>query len=401
MRAATSASVANASASPHSSDPKIHNHRPHDSKHFCRRVQLSPSPIDYVYDGLNVALAYNGSTSVSSLLGLDLDELYLENLGGVQSSLLKDALGSTVALTGTTQTVTDTYSYEPYGGATHTFGTSINGYLFAGQAYDFTNLYFMRNRYYLPALGRFISRDPAGLRGGVNPYIYAGDNPISLKDPTKMDWGFGGDPPGDGDGADGGDGDGYDDAGGGDDGFGIDGGDDPGAPDPGSEGGDNGSSPGDTSGIPNLGGPSDYANQGCCTVENGQGYYGRGYGYGPEEAGAGYTVGGPGVGGGPIHGPRMAPAGGPIGPSPTPVPDCGQQCWNDYGAILLKACGEVGVAGGAGSCALACTPTLLGGPGAYGGCFGTCGTYVGIGISACAGAATIRYFQCKSACGGR
>src|SRR5271163_4323225 len=78
-----------------------------------------------------------------------------------------------------TQSATDTYNYEPYGAYTHTLGASVNGYLFARQSYDFnSNLYFMRNRYYLPAIGRFISRDPAGLGAGVNPYICAGDNPI-------------------------------------------------------------------------------------------------------------------------------------------------------------------------------------------------------------------------------
>jgi RHS repeat-associated protein len=96
--------------------------------------------------------------------------------------VLKDALGSTVGLTGPTQTVTGLYSYEPYGASTHTYGTSINGYLFAGQPYDFNNLYFMRNRYYLPSIARFISRDPAG--GGVDPYVYAGDDPIDFSDPT-------------------------------------------------------------------------------------------------------------------------------------------------------------------------------------------------------------------------
>ena len=42
----------------------------------------------------------------------------------------------------------------------------------------------MRNRYYLPAIGRFISRDPSGLGGGTNMYAYAGDDPANFSDPT-------------------------------------------------------------------------------------------------------------------------------------------------------------------------------------------------------------------------
>ena len=44
----------------------------------------------------------------------------------------------------------------------------------------------MRGRYYAPAIGRFISRDPAGFAGGFNLYEYAGDRPTNLTDPTGL-----------------------------------------------------------------------------------------------------------------------------------------------------------------------------------------------------------------------
>jgi uncharacterized protein RhaS with RHS repeats len=44
----------------------------------------------------------------------------------------------------------------------------------------------MRSRYYSPAIGRFISRDPAGLAGGINLYAYAGDSPTNFTDPTGL-----------------------------------------------------------------------------------------------------------------------------------------------------------------------------------------------------------------------
>ena len=147
------------------------------------------STLGYVDDGSDVALAYNGSTSIGSLLGLGLDELFQLNFNGtLQSSVLKDPLGSVVGLSGSAKTITDLYQYEPYGASTHTSGTSLNNYQFAGQANDFNNLYFMRNRYYLPAIGRFISRDPAGLGGGTNMYAYAGDDPVNFSDPTGLEF---------------------------------------------------------------------------------------------------------------------------------------------------------------------------------------------------------------------
>lgn len=41
-----------------------------------------------------------------------------------------------------------------------------------------------RARFYDPQLGRFISEDPIGLEGGVNPYVYAENDPINLSDPS-------------------------------------------------------------------------------------------------------------------------------------------------------------------------------------------------------------------------
>jgi uncharacterized protein RhaS with RHS repeats len=47
-------------------------------------------------------------------------------------------------------------------------------------------LYHYRARYYGPEVGRFISEDPIGLRGGVNPYAYAGGNPARFRDPLGL-----------------------------------------------------------------------------------------------------------------------------------------------------------------------------------------------------------------------
>ena len=49
-------------------------------------------------------------------------------------------------------------------------------------------MYFMRARYYDPATGRFISRDPVEgaqtMPQSQNPYAYAMNNPINLSDPS-------------------------------------------------------------------------------------------------------------------------------------------------------------------------------------------------------------------------
>jgi RHS repeat-associated protein len=45
------------------------------------------------------------------------------------------------------------------------------------------NLYYYRNRWYDPQEGRFISEDPIGLKGGINPYAYVENNSLKFIDP--------------------------------------------------------------------------------------------------------------------------------------------------------------------------------------------------------------------------
>ena len=57
-----------------------------------------------------------------------------------------------------------------------------------GQQYDEeSGLYYNRHRYYNPELGRYITQDPIGLKGGWNLYSYAFSNPIKFIDPRGLD----------------------------------------------------------------------------------------------------------------------------------------------------------------------------------------------------------------------
>jgi len=62
-----------------------------------------------------------------------------------------------------------------------------NTYGFHGHQVDpETGFIYMRNRYYDPDMGRFISADPMGYFDGPNPYQFAGNSPYNYGDPLGL-----------------------------------------------------------------------------------------------------------------------------------------------------------------------------------------------------------------------
>jgi RHS repeat-associated protein len=103
------------------------------------------------------------------------------------STLLPEALGSTVALGDNTGTLQTQYTYEPFGYATTTGAASASTYKYTGREDDGSGLYYYRARYDHPRLQRFIAEDPIGFRGGdFNLYAYVGNNPMRLRDPLGL-----------------------------------------------------------------------------------------------------------------------------------------------------------------------------------------------------------------------
>jgi RHS repeat-associated protein len=137
----------------------------------------------------------SSDAATANLLGLGVDQTFSRSLvGGATSSLLTDALGSTIALADQTGAAQTTYTYEPFGAVTQAGAANTNPFRFTGREDDgATGLYSCQARYYPPALSRFISEDPLGYSGGPDPnlYAYVGNAPTMLVDPFGLDPGGG------------------------------------------------------------------------------------------------------------------------------------------------------------------------------------------------------------------
>jgi RHS repeat-associated protein len=156
---------------------------------FGRRASKSfeGTTTSFLYDDLNLVQELESEIPSGNLLtGLDVDE-YLTNADSSNnvSTLLADALGSTIGLVGAAQRIQTSYTYQPFGGTSAEGSTNGNSYQFSGRENDGTGLYFYRTRYYSPSLQRFIGQDPIGFAAGdPNLYGYALSNPVTLKDPS-------------------------------------------------------------------------------------------------------------------------------------------------------------------------------------------------------------------------
>jgi RHS repeat-associated protein len=149
---------------------------------------ISSTTTNYLYDGANSVQELSGTTPTANILGgLGIDEVFTRTDSTATANFLKDALGSTIALTDPSVSSLATYAYEPFGNTTVTSGSSANSYEYTGRENDGTGLQFNRARYYSPTLQRFISEDPTGIAGGINVYAYAGNNPLSFTDPFGTD----------------------------------------------------------------------------------------------------------------------------------------------------------------------------------------------------------------------
>jgi RHS repeat-associated protein len=95
--------------------------------------------------------------------------------------------GSVLGLFNASNQIVNRYRYDPWGRSELASEQVSNAIRYAGRYRDWgTGLDYNRHRWYDAHTGRFISQDPLGLAGGVNPYAYAGNAPFDHTDPYGL-----------------------------------------------------------------------------------------------------------------------------------------------------------------------------------------------------------------------
>jgi RHS repeat-associated protein len=167
------------------SGPAVSGASSYDARGRRVRKETNGAATIYQYDGQDIVTETLAGSSTGYLHGPQPDEPLVR---GTSEFYLRDALGSTLALSDPTGSLTTRYTYEPFGRSQADGPASPNPFQFTGREHDGSlGLYHYRLRVYSPSQHRFLSQDPLGLLGGTNAYRYVFNNPVRLTDPWGLD----------------------------------------------------------------------------------------------------------------------------------------------------------------------------------------------------------------------
>ena len=186
----------------------------HQSRRIYKTV-VNSSILSYIslftYDGWNliqeVSTNLTSSTISTNLYvwGLDLSGS-LQGAGGVGGLLsvcncsvgsqnqyypLADANGNITEYINTNGTVVAHYEYDAFGNTSASSGTMDDDFVFrfSSKYLDAeTGFYYYGYRYLDPPTGRWLSRDPIGIKGGLNEVGFVGNDAVYYVDTIGAEW---------------------------------------------------------------------------------------------------------------------------------------------------------------------------------------------------------------------
>lgn len=148
---------------------------------------VTTGAIDYAYDQEHRLIAETKGSTVQHTAYLDGQPLSRIDGASANSPIVyfhNNHLGAPQIVSDQNQKIVWRGTLDLFGQVTSVNPNTEQNLRFAGQYFDAeTGWHYNYNRYYDPALGRYLQSDPIGLMGGVNTYTYVLNNPVNLIDP--------------------------------------------------------------------------------------------------------------------------------------------------------------------------------------------------------------------------
>ena len=154
----------------------------YDGSNLRRSKSVSGVTTEFVYDGQNIVETIKPNEIQKFLRGYDLILRKVNN--GDSEYYYQDNHGNVTTMKDTAGKKLNTLKYDSFGNTTLPSGYD-NPFRYCGEYMDDeTGLVYLRNRYYDPSIGRFITEDP--VKSGLNWYAYCENNPLKYVDPFGL-----------------------------------------------------------------------------------------------------------------------------------------------------------------------------------------------------------------------
>ena len=163
-----------------------------------RRVSTTTAEgtLRHVYDDrwqVVAGIDAHGGVVASYVWGEGIDSLLAVKVGGASYYPLTDIQGTVWGYADAANNIVARWTYDAWGNVLDK-EVSVPAlarlrYRFQGREWSAaTGLVHFRMRWYDPETGRWLSKDPIGLSGGLNLYAFCGNSPILHADPCGASW---------------------------------------------------------------------------------------------------------------------------------------------------------------------------------------------------------------------
>ncbi|MCX4307824.1 MAG: RHS repeat-associated core domain-containing protein [Acetatifactor sp.] len=161
---------------------KFHQTNQYDGEGLRYETEENGKVIRFLFDRGELAHESREKEKISYARGYQ--PISLSRNGKDRNYFVQDEMGSTLFLLDHNHEIQKTYRYDAFGNILKEMGELSNRLTYTGQMYDgAAGQYYLRARFYNPAVGRFLQEDT--YRGdGLNLYAYCANNPVIYYDPS-------------------------------------------------------------------------------------------------------------------------------------------------------------------------------------------------------------------------